>query len=44
MSATPEYFFIAEEVINIADELKLPEKDRNEIYGRNEFERISAPV
>jgi hypothetical protein len=36
--STPEYFFIAEEVINIADELKLPKKDRDEIYSDEEIE------
>ena len=41
--STPEYFFIAEEMINIANELLLPESERNEYYVGDELEyTISA--
>jgi hypothetical protein len=30
---TPQYFYIAEELISIAEELKLPESDRSEMYS-----------
>ncbi len=38
--STPTYFFIAEELIIIADELKLPENDRDQSYIDDELEYI----
>ena len=35
---TPRYFFIAEELVNIADELKKPESERDEAYVGEELE------
>lgn len=35
---TPRYFFIAEELINIAEELKKPENERDELYVGEELE------
>lgn len=35
---TPEYFFIAEELIRIANELELPEEERNEDYIGEQLE------
>ena len=35
---TPRYFFIAEELINIAEELKKPESERDELYVGEELE------
>ena len=35
---TPQYFFIADEVIEIAENLKLPESERNELYVGDELE------
>jgi len=36
--STPRYFFIAEELVNIADELKKPESERDEAYVGEELE------
>jgi hypothetical protein len=36
--STPEYFFIAEEMVSIANELLLPESERNEYYIGDELE------
>jgi len=35
---TPRYFFIAEELVNIAEELKKPESERDELYVGDELE------
>lgn len=35
---TPRYFFIAEELINVANELKKPESDRDDLYIGEELE------
>ncbi len=35
---TPRYFFIAEELINIAEELKKPENERDELYVGEELD------
>ena len=35
---TPRYFFIAEELVNIAEELKKPESERDEMYVGDELE------
>lgn len=35
---TPRYFFIAEELVNIADELKKPESERDDAYVGEELE------
>jgi hypothetical protein len=35
---TPRYFFIAEELVNIADELKKPESERDDSYVGEELE------
>ena len=35
---TPRYFFIAEELINIAEELKKPESERDELYVGEELD------
>jgi hypothetical protein len=35
---TPDYFFIAEEMVNIAEELKKPESERDELYVGEELE------
>ncbi|MGB5847797.1 MAG: S46 family peptidase, partial [Ignavibacteriaceae bacterium] len=35
---TPRYFFIAEELVNIAEELKKPESERDELYVGEELE------
>ncbi len=37
MSA-PQYFFIADELLSIAEELKLPESERNELYVGDELD------
>jgi hypothetical protein len=34
----PEYFFIADQLIEIAEELKLPESDRSDIYTGDELD------
>jgi Peptidase S46 len=36
---TPRYFFIAEELINIAEELKKPESERDDLYVGEELDR-----
>lgn len=35
---TPQYFFIADEMLAIAEELKLPEAERNDLYVGEELE------
>jgi len=35
---TPRYFFIAEELVNIAEELKKPESERDDLYVGEELE------
>jgi len=35
---TPSYFFIAEELVNIAEELKKPESERDDLYVGEELE------
>ncbi len=35
---TPSYFFIAEELVNIAEELKKPENERDQLYVGEELE------
>ncbi len=35
---TPQYFFIAEELVTIAEELKLPENERSELYAGEELD------
>jgi hypothetical protein len=35
---TPRYFFIAEELVNIAEELKKPESERDDLYVGDELE------
>jgi hypothetical protein len=35
---TPRYFFIAEEMVNIAEELKKPESERDDLYVGDELE------
>ena len=35
---TPRYFFIAEELVNIAEELKKPESERNDLYVGKELD------
>jgi hypothetical protein len=42
--ATPKYFFIADEVIAIADNLKLPESERNDLYVGDELENTLASL
>lgn len=36
--STPQYFFIADELISIAEELKKPESERDELYVGDELE------
>jgi hypothetical protein len=35
---TPQYFFIADELLAIAEELKLPEAERNDLYVGEELD------
>jgi hypothetical protein len=42
--ATPIYFFIADEVIEIAENLKLPESERNDLYVGDELENTLASL
>ncbi len=42
--ATPKYFFIADEVIAIAENLKLPESERNDLYVGDELENTLASL
>ena len=41
---TPQYFFIADEVIDIAENLKLPESERNDLYVGDELENTLASL
>jgi len=42
--STPQYFFIADELIDIAENLKLPETDRNELYVGDELDNTLASL
>ena len=42
--ATPQYFFIADEVIAIAENLKLPESERDELYVGDELDNTLASL
>ncbi len=42
--ATPQYFFIADELIAIAENLKLPETDRNDLYVGDELDNTLASL
>ncbi|MBK7630981.1 MAG: S46 family peptidase [Ignavibacteriales bacterium] len=42
--ATPKYFFIADEVIAIAENLKLPESERDELYVGDELDNTLASL
>ncbi|MFZ2324502.1 MAG: S46 family peptidase [Ignavibacteriaceae bacterium] len=42
--ATPQYFFIADEVIAIAENLKLPESERDELYVGDELNNTLAAL
>lgn len=42
--ATSKYFFIADEVISIAENLKLPESERNDLYVGDELENTLAAL
>jgi hypothetical protein len=37
---TPEYFFIAEELVDIANRLKVPENERDELYVGEELDNL----
>lgn len=41
---TPQYFFIADEVIAIAENLKLPENERNDLYVGDELNNTLASL
>ncbi len=41
---TSKYFFIADEVISIAENLKLPESERNDLYVGSELENTLASL
>ncbi len=41
---TPQYFFIADEVIDIAENLKLPESERNDLYVGDELDNTLASL
>lgn len=41
---TPQYFFIADEVIAIAENLKLPENERDELYVGDELDNTLASL
>lgn len=42
--ATPQYFFIADEVIAIAENLKLPESERDDLYVGEELDNTLATL
>jgi hypothetical protein len=42
--STPQYFFIADEVIAIAENLKLPESERNDLYVGEELDNTLASL
>ncbi len=42
--STPKYFFIADEVIAIAENLKLPESERDELYAGDELNNTLASL
>src|SRR5690606_17306947 len=42
--STPQYFFIADEVISIAENLKLPESERNDLYVGDELDNTLASL
>jgi hypothetical protein len=42
--ATPKYFYIADEVIAIAENLKLPEGERNDLYVGDELDNTLASL
>lgn len=42
--STPKYFFIADEVISIAENLKLPESERDELYVGDELNNTLASL
>lgn len=41
---TPQYFFIAEQVIALAEELKKPESERDDLYKGEELENTIASI
>ena len=41
---TPQYFYIADEMIDIAENLKLPESERNELYVGEELDNTLASL
>lgn len=41
---TPKYFFIAEEVLKIAEELQLPETERSELYVGEELDKTLSSL
>ena len=42
--STPQYFFIADEVIAIAENLKLPESERDDLYVGEELDNTLATL
>lgn len=42
--STPKYFFIADEIISIAENLKLPESERNDLYVGEELDNTLASL
>lgn len=42
--STPQYFFIADEVIKIAENLKLPENERDDLYVGEELDNTLASL
>jgi len=43
-ATTPEYIFIAQEILNIADELKLPEDERTETYTGTKLDSLISAL
>jgi hypothetical protein len=41
---TPQYFFIADELISIAEELKIPESERDELYVGEELDNTLSSL
>lgn len=41
---TPQYFFIADQVINVAEELKKPENERDDLYVGEELENTIESI
>jgi len=42
--STPQYFFIADEIVSIAENLKLPESERNDLYVGDELKNTLSSL